>query len=469
MASLRYINAMRRIAALAVLASSVCAQAFDQTDVLVNKYIADARVPGLAFAIIKDGKVVRTGAYGLADIENDAKVKPNSVFEIGSVTKQFTAALIMQLKEQGKLSLSDPISKFLPDVQDSWKNLTIQQLLNHTSGLPDYLSPLLGFSMRKDYKTTELMAILDKKPLDFQPGSSWMYSNTGYYLMGMIIEKLTGKDYKDVLSEQIFKPLAMNDSDYLQVWKVYKNRAFGYQPATKEYRVPETLRPSAAYSAGAIVSTAPDMAKWVIALTSGKVVKLESLKEMWEMGSLNGGRTYPYGAGWFIGEVSGHRNIHHGGNTYGCSAEVSIFPDDNVSVVILSNGAGRSFNELSIILAAKYIPNLKPDTYKPAEKDPNRDRTMRMFEAMRSLLNSKKDPELMDAELLGLLSTQRGTMAASGLRGSVGQIKSLRFVRERKQGIDDLVTYEIIFEKATLPMNLTVTREGKLARFDVPE
>lgn len=449
----------------------VCCSSFgwarDATDDEVQAYMAEARVPGMTFAVIKDGKVVREGAYGFADLENDAKVKPNSVFELGSVTKQFTAALIMKLKEQGKLSLADPLSKYLPDVQDAWKHLTIAQLLNHTSGIPDYLSPLYGFSMRRDYKPSEVIALLDKKPLDYTPGDSWMYTNTGFFLLGMIIEKLTGKEYKDVLEEEIFKPLEMTDTDYFKPYKVYKNRAFGYTATAKEFRVPEVLRPSAAYSAGAIVSTAPDMAKWVIALTSGKVVSPESLKEMWTPAALNGGRTYPYGAGWFIDEVSGHRFIHHGGNTYGCSAEVSLFPDDHVAVVILGNVYGRDFSGLAIPIAAKYIPSLKPPSFKVADKDPNRDRTLSLFETMRALLNSQKDPKLMDTELLGMLSSMRGKIAASGLRGAVGQIKSLRYISERKQGSDTVLTYEMIFEKATIPMFLTITKEGKLARFDV--
>jgi len=460
---------MKRLAVALLLIPSVSAFSQSRKDVetLIQRYMEAAGVPGMSYAIARHGKVIMKGAIGLAEVENEAKLRPDSIFEIGSVTKQFTATLIMQLVKEGRIELDAAVSTYLPDLPQAWQPVTITQLLNHTSGLPEYLSPVYGFNIRKDYRDGEIVKMMEKFPLDYQPGESWMYSNLGYFLLGVLIEKITGREYEQELQDRLFAPLGMQSTSYFIPYKVYKHRAFGYMPSTKEVRVPETLRPSGAFSAGAVVSTAPDMALFASKLLAGEVLATNLLEKIWTPASLRGGRSYPYGFGWFLDEHKGVRIVHHGGNTFGNSAEVCLFPSENLAIVLLGNLYGGNYNGLARQIAGLYVADLKKTKKLKTNVDPNRDVTLKLFRTMQTLLNSQKNAELMDSELLGVLSSSRGSAGVAGLRAALGQIKSLRYRDHESLGTDTVYVYEIIFEKATVPMKLTVTKEAKLARFDV--
>lgn len=458
---------MRRFSfsAVLLLAGGFC-QAQDlakKVDQLAAEGMRESGVPGLSLAVVKDGRVILQRAYGLANLELNVKTTPNTVFEIGSVTKQFTSALVMMMVEEGKLSLSDPISKYLDNLPEAWRQLTISQALHHTTGIRDYLS--LGFNMRKDYSKEELLALVTKAKLEFPPGQSWSYSNSGYYLAGLILEKVSGKTYEELLVERIFKPLGMQDTQVFSPARLIPGRASGYIKFGNEMRNAEVLRPSAAYSAGEIVSTSGDLAKWAAAMLERKMLKESSYAALFEPAKLEGGRTYPYGMGWMLASSNGQPIIHHGGNTYGCSAEVSLFPNQNMAIVVVGNGAGQDFSGLAYEIARLIDKSLieKPFVQSP---DPDKTFTFKMIDALESIMNGRPDKSLLAPEMLGLLNTTRGRPLGLVLRSQLGKLRTLRYGGKRQEGTDTRYFYNGVFEKTTAPLELLVDSEGRLARIE---
>ena len=286
--------------------------------------------------VAKGGKIMLEKGYGLANWEWDIRNTPDTKFRLGSITKQFTATAILQLEEQGKLSLADLISNYLPECPDAWKTITIHQLMNHTSGIPSYT----GFpefsspKMRRIPLSPLEIAMLSKdKPLDFQPGEGWKYNNTGYILLGHIIEKASGEKYDAYLKSHIFVPLQMNDSGYDWTLPVLKRRASGYRynPQQKSYENADFLDMSLPYAAGSLYSTVRDLYVWDRALTSGKLLKKESFERMFTPGRSN------YGFGWMIDKSNGHTRIGHNGGINGFSTVITRYPDEDAVVIVLSN------------------------------------------------------------------------------------------------------------------------------------
>jgi CubicO group peptidase (beta-lactamase class C family) len=292
------------------------------------------RIPGLALVVIKNGEIVKMEGYGSANLEHDAPVAPDTVFELASVTKQFTATAIMKLVEEGKIKLDDPIIKYLPRSPRKWNGITVRHLLTHTAGLADLDNGFASLPGKIDLTTAEMFKSATEDPMSFAPGAKYQYSDVGYFLLGMIIEKAGGQRYRDFLAERFFKPLGMTSTSVLDQWTVVKNRAAGYTILNGQLvnirRVYQVELPSHF----GIFSTVRDLAKWDNALATGKVVKESSLATMWTPVKLNNGSAYPYGFGWEIGAENGHKTISHSGYT---GTEYTRFPDDKLTVIVLTN------------------------------------------------------------------------------------------------------------------------------------
>jgi CubicO group peptidase (beta-lactamase class C family) len=293
------------------------------------------RIPGLTLKIIRDGKTIKTAAYGLANLELSVPARPESVFEIGSITKQFTAAGILVLAQEGKLSVDDKISQHLKDTPEAWANVTIRHLLTHTSGIKNY-SGLDGYEERRHLTQAQFIQSIGQQPMDFQPGDSWKYCNTGFNLLGYIIGNVSGMDYWDFMGRRIFQPLGMTATSSRRLSRIIPNRAAGYEQTNHVWinRDPDL---SEVFSAGAVASTVDDLAKWNAALDGERLVNAASKQQMWTPVKLNDGTTGKYGFGWFLDTVEGHKNIGHGGATAGFSASIQRFPDDRLAVIILTN------------------------------------------------------------------------------------------------------------------------------------
>jgi len=327
-----------------------------------NEYIQaemkKRRIPGLALVVIKNGEVVKLQGYGLANLEHEAPVTPDTVFELASVTKQFTATAIMRLVEQGKLKLDDPIKMRLPSVPAKWYGITIRHLLTHTSGLAG------GFEgssyARTDITTAELFRSVAEASMNSAPGTSFHYSDPGYFLLGMIVEKASGQRYQDFLAEQFFQPMEMTSTSIIDQWSVVRHRAAGYTIRNGQIVNIRRIWQEELPSHWGALSTVRDLAKWEMALAAGRVVKEASLAEMWTSVKLKNGQSYPYGFGWMIEQMGARRVITHSGMS---GTEYTRLPDDGLTVIVLTNLGYRFFDTvdswgLTKGIARRYLSGL---------------------------------------------------------------------------------------------------------------
>lgn len=325
----------------------------DSVDDYIQQQMTEHRIPGLALTIIQAGQPIKTSAYGFADLEHRVPVRVETVFEIGSVTKQFTAAGILLLQQEGKLSVDDKIQKHLADLPDSWTNITIRHLLTHTAGIKSYTG-LPGFELTHHLTQKQFLAAFRDRPLNFSPGESWNYSNTGYSLLGYIIENVSGQTYWDFMSAKIFRPLQMNATTDRQPAVVLPNRARGYEQ-TNHVWINRDYDLTDVFSAGAIVSTVGDLAKWNAALDRDDLLAPATKTAMWTPAAAPPGRGTRYGFGWFLEEVEGRKNIGHGGSTSGFSASLQRFPEEQLAVIVLTNTDEQIASTLARKIASFYF------------------------------------------------------------------------------------------------------------------
>jgi CubicO group peptidase (beta-lactamase class C family) len=278
------------VLALLLVSSVNRASAADQTDA-VDEYVrtemAKQHIPGLALLVSRGGQVIRAQGYGMANVELQVPVKPETIFQSGSVGKQFTATAVMMLVEEGKIGLEDPLTKFFPDAPATWKQVTIRELLSHTAGFTDYPK---DFDMRKDYTEAELIKIVKGIPLAFPPGTSWDYSNLGFLTLGIVIHKVTGEFYGDFLQERIFRPLGMTTTRIISEADIVPNRSAGYRLVKGELKNQEWVAPRLNTAAdGSLYFSILDLAKWDAALYTEKLLKRSSLEQMWTVAKLSNG------------------------------------------------------------------------------------------------------------------------------------------------------------------------------------
>ena len=296
--------------------------------------------PGAAVIVRKDGQTIFRKGYGMADLELGVPVEPDMVFRLGSITKQFTAVSILMLAQDGKLKLQDEITKFLPDYPTQGRRITVEHLLTHTSGIQSYTDMPEWLPLwRKDFTVKELVDLFKDKPMQFEPGRSWAYNNSGYVLLGAIIEKTSGKTYEDFVADNIFKPLGMKGSCYGNTDPVIPRRVPGYQAAKGGFVNAPYLSMTQPYAAGSLLSTVDDLAIWSDAVFAGKLVRREWLSKAFTPYRLQNGELSGYGYGWFVGDLAGHRSIEHGGGINGFTSYEMTFPEDRIFIAILTNSA----------------------------------------------------------------------------------------------------------------------------------
>ena len=310
-------------------------------DSLVANALREGPVAAMSVAVVRGKDTIVMKGYGLADVENDVSATAQTVYRIGSITKQFTAAAVLQLIEQKKISLDDSLGKHLPTAPAGWRGVPIRQLLNHTSGIPSYTSagPRWMSRMRLDLPHDSLLAIIAGDTMDFAPGSQWRYNNTGYYLLGMLIERVTGRPYADIVRDQLGQPLGLRATMYCELRPIIKHRAQGYQVGAADKLVnADPLSMSQPFSSGALCSTVGDLVAWQRALAGGRVVKPASYAAMTTPeGAAAGSR---YGFGLVSDTMAGRTRIQHGGGINGFNSMAMYFPAETLSVVVLANTNG---------------------------------------------------------------------------------------------------------------------------------
>jgi CubicO group peptidase (beta-lactamase class C family) len=295
----------------------------------------------------RDGKAILDEGYGSADLEWNVPNVPETRFRLGSITKQFTAASILLLEERGKLKVEDPISKYMPDEPAAWKNITFFHLLTHTSGIPSFTSfPDYNELQSRPVTPEQLVARFRDKPLDFQPGEKWNYSNSGYALLGYLLEKISGENYCDFLQQNIFTPLVMHDSGCDRNSMILPRRASGYTPGPHGLENSGYIDMTVPFSAGELYSTTGDLLRWQQALFGGKLLNPASFKKMTTPFKEN------YGFGLEIQTIKGRERISHGGGINGFNTFEAWYPPEKLSIIVLSNVNGNSPEEISDRLAS---------------------------------------------------------------------------------------------------------------------
>jgi D-alanyl-D-alanine carboxypeptidase len=318
------------------------ASAVAEIDAYLSRTYASALpVPGAAVIVVRDGRVLLRKAYGFANLELKVPIAPEMVFRIGSITKQFTAVAVMLLVKDGKVALDDELTKYLPEYPTAGRRITIEHLLTHTSGIASYTGMReFGEAARRDRSPAQVVDFFKNEPADFTPGEKWAYNNSGYFLLGLVIEKASGQSYWDFLDARIFKPLAMAHTRWGADAPVIAGRAAGYQRTPRGWENAEFISMTQPYAAGALVSNVDDLATWDRALTAGTLLDAASLARVMTAYGLPGDRSTKYGYGWTITTWDGVRYQEHGGGIPGFQSYALRAPDERLFVAVLSNAGG---------------------------------------------------------------------------------------------------------------------------------
>jgi CubicO group peptidase (beta-lactamase class C family)/ketosteroid isomerase-like protein len=324
---------------LAACAGTVSAAGLEaRVDKLVESTMREGRIPGMAVAVVTHGATALAKGYGFANLEHDVPVTTETIFQSGSVGKQFTTAAVMMQVEAGKLDLDAPLTRYLPDAPAAWRDIHVRHLLTHTSGIPDYTDEYVD--LRRDYTEDELLHVAYGLPLDFAPGTHWRYSNTGYLVLGILVRKASGRFYGDVLHDRVFVPLGMKTARVISEADIVPHRAAGYELRNGQVKNQDWVAPALNTTAdGALYLSLSDMIAWNRGLESGALLKPESWSAIYTPVTLNDGSRFPYGFGWEIAEVAGRPNYSHSGSWQGFRTFITRYLAGDTTVIVLANMA----------------------------------------------------------------------------------------------------------------------------------
>jgi CubicO group peptidase (beta-lactamase class C family) len=350
-----------------------------RVDSLVGDYMAARKAPAVSVAVLRGSDTLVMKGYGFADETAHRRASASTVYRIGSITKQFTSSEIMRLVEQGKISLDDDLSKYLPDFPLQGRKVTIRQLLNHTSGIHSYTSDTTWVkTWGRDLTPKQIVDFVAKTPFDFEPGAGYRYNNTGYVLLGMVLEKVSGQPYATLLQRDVFTPLGLRQTSYCPSRPADTTHAAGYAVQNGNVQPAAYLSMTHPFSAGALCSTVRDLVKWQRALAGGRVVSATSLARMTTPDTLGfTGQRLTYGYGLVPGQLQGKRSVGHGGGVNGFTTSSIYFPDDGVNVVVFTNSDGGpdplALNIARAVFGMPLVPLPRPPVTVPLA-DADRDK-----------------------------------------------------------------------------------------------
>jgi D-alanyl-D-alanine carboxypeptidase len=438
-----------RIQTQAIQAQSSLLELRQRLDQRVQGMMERQHIPGMAVAVIKDGSVLAMKGYGTANRQTQAPVDVNTRFPIGSITKPFTAMAVMILVEQGQLNLDLPIRQYLDTLPQPWQLLTLRQLLSHTSGISE-TSALGKLKQISDFPKVTQAA------LEFPPGESWDYSNSGYYLAGLIIEKVTGQTYADFMRNRIFQPLGMNQTQALL--SPSPDLAAGYE-WNRKFKQVTLSEDKFAYAAGNIISTISDMTKWVQAIEQGKLLKPSGYQQLWTATLLKNGRSSGYGLGWFVSRFNQHPSLEHGGNVDGYSAGLYHFPKDRLNVIVLTNNVNTLGSMLANAIAGIYEPKLSFLAANP-QADPNPEFTSKFLALLQG--NQNRLPFTPQFQLTR--NTARGRAFRTYMK-LFQPVTKLDFLHVEPNGNDRTYYYRTQLKGNPSLAVVTVTAQGQIASY----
>ena len=327
-------------------------------DDFIKGQMRDLQIPGLSVAVIKEGKIIKEKGYGLADVETNTPATPQTVYKAASLSKQFIGAAVMLLVQDGKLQLDENASKFLDSAPDNWKDITIRELLTHTSGI---VRDPVDYDPYRAQAITDVIRSARSLPLNSQPGEKWLYSNIGYYVLAQIITNVSGKPWDQFISDRLFSPAGMVSTRTTTNTAIIPSRASGYTREGNTLINAENwiaVRPS-----GAFLSTVDDLAKWDPYLDTTSALTPSSRQQLWTRVKLKDQTSEDYGFGWYVHSFLGRARIHHDGQFPGFRSDYERFPDDKLTVIILANSDKAGLESFALKLAGFYAPALAPPPF----------------------------------------------------------------------------------------------------------
>lgn len=361
-------------------AAAIDAARLARADQFVRAEMERQKIPGLAIAIIDHGKVVLARGYGYANVEHEVAVTPATVFQSGSVGKQFTATAVMLLVEDGRLTLDDPITRYLPEAPPEWSAIRIRHLLTHTSGIREYGDDA-EFDVRRPYTDDGLVRMACALPRDFQPGERFSYSNTGYLLLGAIASRVGGRHYSEQLRDRVFRPLGMPSARLIDEAAIIPHRAAGYRVLDGKLANAQWIAPEQNTTGdGALFLSLEDMIAWAQGLRAGKLLNAGSWKQVYAPVTLNSGRPYPYGFGWDTYTFNGQGVLEHGGEVFGFTTQITRYLGDDLAVIVLTNLEQGDPERIAHDVAGIVRDDLRSPPRRPiADPEPRRKAVLRLF------------------------------------------------------------------------------------------
>ena len=448
----------------------------DAVDDYVNATLAQHTIPGASVLIVRDGAIVKAQGYGFANLELRVPASADTVYQSGSTGKQFTAAGILLLAEDGQLSLDDRLATYFPDAPAAWHRITIRDLLTHTSGLRDY-----QVDLHRDYTEDELLKVMEALPIDFEPGTQWSYSNSGYLLLGLLTSKLTGEHWSDFQAQRLFKPLGMSTTRVISEADIVPNRAAGYELDAKgEVKNQDWVAPSLNRCAdGALYYTIKDLAAWDSALRANQFLKPPSSAAWIQPVHLADGSRYPYGFGWFIHEQRGHRLVEHGGSWQGFRTEIARYVDQSLTVVVLTNLAAAEPETMAHEIAGLIEPKLRLPPMTGSGPDPVAGRGSQLRAVLESWAASRRDARMAT----GLADTATGSseeaLSRSDTAKQLHEQTAFRYLDQDRLGartlerrgetISSIAYYALDTPGHRYAYRFYLNREGQVADFDLEE
>jgi CubicO group peptidase (beta-lactamase class C family) len=447
------------LVAFLVTSASGQADLTNKVDEFIKDHMAAERIPGISVAVMREGKIILAKGYGLSNVEHNVPVRPETLFQSGSVGKTFTIFGVMMLVDEGKLKLEDKINKYFTDAPPEWDKITVRNLLEHTSGMGGYPD---DFNFRVDRTEDEIYRSIRSAPLAFKLGEKRGYSNLGFVTLGILIHKVTGKFYGGFLKERIFTPLGMTTARIISEADIVSNRAAGYRLVNGELKNQEWVAPTLNTTAdGALYLSVLDMAKFEAALHERKLLSPASYDAMWKKVVTNDGVAQPWGFSWHIKEVNGKQIIGHSGGWQGFTANFDRYPEKGLSVIAFTNLRSANPEAITREITAIFAPELSIDFHPSIEdKEPQITGLVRDFFV--KLAANELEAAMLASPASEQIFPNRDRIAERWK--SFGELKSLELLArtEKEEGVRDY-RYRVKFAKKKLLITFRFNKENKIS------
>jgi CubicO group peptidase (beta-lactamase class C family) len=450
---------------------AVSASRADSVDAYIRQQLRLRHIPGLSLAVVRDGKIVKSAGYGLANVELKTPATAETVYQLASLTKQFTATAILLLVQDNKIGLDDPIRRYVDNTPETWNGITLRHLLTHTSGLKDYLEETED--IREDMTPDKLVQSITEAPLLFAPGEKYRYSNTNYLLLSLVVRRVTGVPFDRFLAERVFQPLGMHATRLTRQDDLIPHRAAGYtwDKERRTWRNASPLNPTVWDNGdGGIVSSVLDLAKWDAALYSDSILTAASRASMGTAMRFNNGTTGSYGFGWNIGERQGHRFLEHNGGRPGTSTAMLRFIDDKLTVIVLTNQDYSRAQEIADRVATFYLSDLAPPMYRPVRHDLDPKKRERIRFLMEGFAAARPLGEFLPPGLpTGISMFPEPIKNSAGLAENLhrlGKVRSVVLVEREPDGDTMRLRYRVTYPQDRLLVTSWWDKTDRLTRLD---